>query len=226
MRCFVRWLLRLGIAIVALVIVAEVLLLGVNAVEQHHLRAILNLPRSEFVLEEPARLALDHVRIIDGTGGPAREDQSVVIDSGRIAYVGPASSRADLAGGKALDLNGRTVLLGLVGMHEHLFTMAPTFAPRGVEQSVLFSRRYLAAGVTTMRTAGSIAPEQDLAIKQKIDRRSRRPADFPHGSIFGRKPADFYVYARSGECGGSPSVRRPLGSAGYDLVQGLHDDHT
>ncbi len=192
MRHFLRWLLRLGIAIVALVIVAEVLLLGVNAVEKHRLEGIRNRPRSEFVIEEPARLALDHVRIIDGTGGPAREDQSIVIESGRITYVGPASSRPDLAGGKALDLTGRTVFPGLVGMHEHLFTMAPTFSPGGVEQSVLFSRMYLASGVTTIRTAGSMAPEQDLALKQKIDRREiAGPEVYPTAPYLEGKPPSF-----------------------------------
>jgi imidazolonepropionase-like amidohydrolase len=170
MRRFFRWLLRVGIAVVVLAVVAEVLLLGVNAVEEHHLKGILNLPRSEFVIEEPARLALDHVRIIDGTGAPTRQDQSIIIESGRITYVGPSSSRPHLAGETALDLTGRTVLPGMVGMHEHLFTMAPTLSMGGVEQSVLFSRMYLASGVTTIRTTGSMAPEQDLAIKQEIDR--------------------------------------------------------
>jgi len=194
MRRFLRWLLRLGIAIVVLVVVAEVLLLGANAVEKHRLKETLNLPRSEFVIQEPPRLALDHVRVIDGTGGPTREDQSVVIDAGRIAYVGPASSRPDLAGGKALDLTGRTVFPGMVGMHEHLFTMAPTFSPGGVEQSVLFSRMYLASGVTTMRTAGSMAPEQDLAIKQKIDQgEAAGPEIYPTAPYLEGKPPTFNV---------------------------------
>lgn len=191
-RWFFRWLLRLGIAVVVLIIVIVALLLVINAVEKHRLEAVLNLPRSEFVIEEPAKLALDHVRVIDGTGSAAREDQSVVIESGKITYVGPASSRPDLAGAKALDLTGRTVFPGMVGMHEHLFTMAPTFSPAGVEQSVLFSRMYLAAGVTTIRTAGSMAPEQDLAIKQKIDRGEiAGPEIYPTAPYLEGKPPTF-----------------------------------
>lgn len=192
MRRVLRWVVRVVIAITALVMVAEVLLLALSAVEEHRLKAILNLPRSEFVIEAQARLALDHVRVIDGTGGPAREDQSVIIDSGKIVYVGPASSRPDLADGKVLDLTGRTVLPGMVGMHEHLFTMAPTFSPQGVEQSILFSRMYLASGVTTIRTAGSMAPEQDLAIKKQIDHNEiAGPEIFPTAPYLEGNPPTF-----------------------------------
>ena len=191
-RWLFRWILRLGIAVVVLVVVAVALLLVVNAVEEHRLKGTLNLPRSEFVIEEPARLTLDHVRVIDGTGAAAREDQSIIIESGRITYVGPASSRPDLAGGKALDLRGTTVFPGIVGMHEHLFTMAPTFSQTAVEQSVLFSRMYLASGVTTLRTAGSIDPEQDLALKQKIDREEiAGPAIYPTAPYLEGKPPTF-----------------------------------
>lgn len=39
----------------------------------------------------PETVALLHVRVIDGTGGPAREDQTIVIEDGRIAAIGPSA---------------------------------------------------------------------------------------------------------------------------------------
>src|ERR1700678_553660 len=75
-----------------------------------------------FVREDAPVLVLEHVRVIDGTGAAANEDQRVVIDHGKIASVGPAMTGAALpSGAKALDLTGKTVFPGIVGMHEHLF---------------------------------------------------------------------------------------------------------
>src|SRR5437868_2199239 len=70
---------------------------------------------------------------------------------------------------------------GLVGMHEHLFyPIAPaSFA----EMAYSFPRLYLAAGVTTIRTAGSIEPYTDLEIKRAID-----AGKAPGPSIFASGP--------------------------------------
>jgi imidazolonepropionase-like amidohydrolase len=104
---------------------------------------------------------LEHLRVIDGTGAPAREDQTLFILDGKIAA-------HDRPGVQRIDLTGRTVFPGLVGMHEHLFYPAGG----GVfhEMPTSFPRLYLAAGVTTMRTAGSIEPYTDLEIKRDIER--------------------------------------------------------
>lgn len=85
--------------------------------------------------------------------------------------MGPSSQQPTIAWAKVWDLTGRTVFPGIVGMHEHLFTTAPNFGGKNgvIQQATVFPLLYLAAGVTTMRTAGSIAPEKDLAAKHKID---------------------------------------------------------
>ena len=116
-------------------------------------------------------VALAHVRVIDGTGAAAREDQTVVISGGRILSAGPAASTPPPAGAKVMDLDGYTVIPGLVGMHDHLFY------PGGNGYNELdFSapRLYLAGGVTTIRTTGSIEPYTDLSLKRLIDA-SRAP---------------------------------------------------
>jgi imidazolonepropionase-like amidohydrolase len=127
-----------------------------------------------FVAVDGPLVVLRHVRVVDGTGRPARDGQTIVMRDGRIAAVG-----ADLpvpVGAKVLDLHGRTVIPGLVGMHEHLFYSAKLVAgPAGFKESFLaeqafsFPRLYLAAGVTTARTAGAIEPYLDLAMRRQID---------------------------------------------------------
>lgn len=42
----------------------------------------------EFVRVQAPRIVLAHVRVIDGTGGPAAEDQNVVIEGARITAIG------------------------------------------------------------------------------------------------------------------------------------------
>jgi len=122
-----------------------------------------------FVTVDAPVVALLHVRVIDGTGAAPREDQTIVIDHGRIAAVGPAASTIAPAGAQTLDLSGQTVIPGLVGMHEHLFYPSGAGIPMYNEQAFSFPRLYLATGVTTARTAGSLEPYTDLNMKRLID---------------------------------------------------------
>src|SRR5258708_35670921 len=66
-------------------------------------------------------IALTHVRVIDGTGAPARDDQTLIISGGKIQSIGPSGSAPVPADAKVLDLHGYSVLPGLVGMHENMF---------------------------------------------------------------------------------------------------------
>ena len=127
---------------------------------------------------QSARVVLAHVRIIDGTGAPAVEDQNIVIEAGKIAAVQKGADVPPAADTTILDLRGYTVIPGIVGMHNHLFYIArPNLdsrrhfeEPLAVPQ-MMFSapRLYLAAGVTTMRTTGSVEPYADLNLKRDID---------------------------------------------------------
>jgi imidazolonepropionase-like amidohydrolase len=127
-----------------------------------------------YVSEDSAVLVLDHVRIIDGTGAAPSEDQRIDIAGGKIVRVQSAQLRAGYpAGAKILNLAGRTVIPGLVGMHEHLFYTTPAGLSDGVpfwnQAMDSAPRLYLASGVTTARTAGSLAPYADLDLKKMID---------------------------------------------------------
>src|SRR6266702_4505734 len=74
-----------------------------------------------FVSVDAPVIALVHVRVINGTGAPPAEDQTIIIDHGKIAAVGSASSTPVPSGAQRMDLANHTVIPGLVGMHEHLF---------------------------------------------------------------------------------------------------------
>ena len=115
------------------------------------------------------RVALTHVRVIDGTGAAALEDQLILISGGQIRALGPTSSTKVPEETQILDLNGYTVLPGLVGMHDHMFFPMGGNPPMYSDMGTSFPRLYLALGVTTIRTTGSVAPYTDLEIKKLID---------------------------------------------------------
>ena len=120
-----------------------------------------------FVKVDAPVVALTHVRVIDGTGAAAREDQTVVLKNGKIDSVGDASGANVPKDAQVIDLHGYSVIPGLVGMHDHMFY------PMGDgifgEMAYSFPRLYLAGGVTTIRTTGSLEPYTDLELKKLID---------------------------------------------------------
>jgi len=135
---------------------------------------------AEFVTIDSPLFVLNHVRVIDGTGAPAKDDQAIVIADGKIQSIGPAASAQVPPGAQQMERSGYTVIPGLVGMHNHLY-YTDSFAVQVVDGKVgepgLFiaeipytaPRLYLAAGVTTMRTTGSVEPYSDLKVKSRID---------------------------------------------------------
>lgn len=122
------------------------------------------------VVTEPDRpVAITHVMVVDGTGAPARPDQTVIIDHAKIVAAGPASRIKAPASAQVIDGRGKSLTPGLVGMHEHLFYASPVAGPPiAIEQFVTAPRLYLASGVTTARTAGSMDPYGDLELKRGI----------------------------------------------------------
>jgi imidazolonepropionase-like amidohydrolase len=70
-------------------------------------------------------------------------------------------------GAEVFDVAGRTVIPGLVGMHEHLFY---EMSRKGVWLAQEpFAALYLASGVTTIRTGGTTNFAEDLRVKRRID---------------------------------------------------------
>jgi imidazolonepropionase-like amidohydrolase len=124
------------------------------------------------------RVVLEHVEVVDGTGNAPVFDRKIVIEGGRITAITPGADVRDSAGVTVLDLRGRAVIPGIVGMHDHFwYQVRPnlhadgTYEGPAIRQEMAFSapRLYLAAGVTTLRTAGSVAPYADLWLKRNIE---------------------------------------------------------
>src|SRR5580692_7601573 len=88
-----------------------------------------------YISEDAQAWVLIHARVIDGTGAAPAEDQRIDIEGGKITRVQSAKLKnAYPPGAKILDLTGKTVIPGLVGMHEHLFYPTPGDGTPGYQQ--------------------------------------------------------------------------------------------
>ncbi len=134
-----------------------------------------------FVTVSAPVFVMSHVQIIDGTGAAPLQDQAIVIANGKIQSIGPAATVHAPAGAQQFDRAGYTIIPGLVGMHDHLYYTDSVSVQRGADGKIgepglyvaeipyTAPRLYLAAGVTTLRTTGSVEPYTDLKVKQRID---------------------------------------------------------
>lgn len=110
--------------------------------------------------------------LIDGKGNPAKAHQTVIISHGKINWVGDDSKAIIPKAAKTIDLNGKALMPGLVMLHEHMYMSAHSMETRQAnarQLPITFPRLYLAAGATTIRTAGNIEPYSDISIKRDID---------------------------------------------------------
>lgn len=149
-------------------LIAVSLLFTSAAFSQEH--AALSPTVREYVKVDSPVVAITHVRVIDGTGAAPRADQTLVLRRGRIEAIGDSSTAKIPAGAKVLEFKGYSVIPGLVGMHDHIYYPAPLEAlPMYPEHASSFPALYLAGGVTTIRTTGSVEPYTDLELKRLID---------------------------------------------------------
>jgi len=135
-------------------------------------RPVLAEAVRRYVTVDRPVVALTNVRVIDGTGRPLLDNQTVIIAGTAIQDVGPTARVAIPRDAHVLDLRGRTVIPGLVGMHEHLYFsvyLDENGMPAHQDMRYSFPRLYLAAGVTTIRTAGAKNVYSDLNLRNAID---------------------------------------------------------
>ncbi len=127
----------------------------------------LSAETKSFVTYNQGVYILQNLTLIDGTGGPVKINQDIILTGEKITAVG-----ADLPipkGATILNMEGKSAMPGMVMLHEHLFYPKTTPGIYGVDQmSYSFPKLYLAGGVTSMRTAGSIIPQADINIKRAI----------------------------------------------------------
>jgi len=124
----------------------------------------------QFISVQADTIALTHALVVDGTGGLPKANQTIIITKGYIMNVGGSDKIKIPASAKVIDCMNKTVIPGMIMMHEHLFygeSVPPQYL--GLEMPVSFPRLYLAGGVTTMRTAGSVETYTDLNIRNHIN---------------------------------------------------------
>jgi imidazolonepropionase-like amidohydrolase len=124
-------------------------------------------PLRNYIKHSEPVIALTNVRVIDGTGAAAKEKQTLVIRDGNIAQMGDAATVKPPEGAAVIDLTGKSVIPGLIMVHEHLYY--PTGGSVYAQLGASFVRLYLAGGVTTMRTGGNVNGVMDIKMKQEIE---------------------------------------------------------
>ena len=108
-------------------------------------------------------VALTHAKLIDGSGRAAQSDMTIIIRGEKIVAVGPSKTTAAPAGARIIDATGKSIIPGIVGLHDHMYWGGMKYAGE------TYARLFLSAGVTTIRTTGSVDSYQELTLKRKID---------------------------------------------------------
>jgi imidazolonepropionase-like amidohydrolase len=129
-------------------------------------------PLRPFIAFDDSVIALTHCILADVIGLKAVPDQTVILRGGVISAIGSSSSISLPKEARVVDCTGKSLLPGLVLMHEHLYYPAYSMDPFYIhfkQLPVTFPKLYLACGATMIRTAGSIEPFSDLALKRDID---------------------------------------------------------
>ncbi|WP_290837630.1 amidohydrolase family protein [Flavobacterium sp.] len=139
--------------------------------------------KSKLIAYDQSEIVLQNARIVDVVKGIVLDGQSILISSGKIKAIGKTGKLQVPKAAQIIDLKGKTILPGLVMLHEHMNynngAAVWQFHP------VSFPKLYLAAGITTLRTAGAENPMYDLNLKRKIDSgESIGPRMFVTGPMF------------------------------------------
>jgi imidazolonepropionase-like amidohydrolase len=98
--------------------------------------------------------------LLDGHGGHS-ERSGLVVEDGRIPAVGPVAATGSRGDGPVIDLQGRTLMPGMIDTHCHPgggdFDPAHENEPPGMQalRTVEAAQRTLRAGFTTIRSAGT-----------------------------------------------------------------------
>jgi len=114
--------------------------------------------------------------LIDGTGAAAVPNSAMIIDAGRITWIGAASGLKVPAGAEVVDLAGRFVMPGMINLHGHIGVTkdAMTLDTKGYSRQTIEHdlKTYASYGITTMLSLGL---DKDDIFAVRDQQRNSRP---------------------------------------------------
>jgi len=122
-------------------------------------------------------ILLDNALVFVGDGKAPLLNYSVLITGERISKIGPVGTIAVPLGTIVIDLDGHSIMPGIVGLHNH------THMPGVRLMKYTAPRLYLAAGVTTIQTTGSADASGEIELARLIDN-----GDVPGPTLFSTAP--------------------------------------
>src|SRR6266853_1502734 len=110
--------------------------------------------------------------LIDGSGRAPVTDAAMIVDNGRIHWVGEDATLKAPAGAETIDLSGKFVMPGIINLHCHLGNVvdltqdSKNFTRENVEKDL---STYASYGVTTVLSMGT---DQDLIFRIRDEQRA------------------------------------------------------
>jgi imidazolonepropionase-like amidohydrolase len=115
--------------------------------------------------------------LIDGTGHAELPNAAMILENGRIAWVGPAAKLKPPPAAPVTDLQGKYMMPGIINLHVHLGATIGLdqnekfFTVENVEKDL---KTYASYGVTTVLSMGT---DKDSIFKIRDEQRAGRPTE-------------------------------------------------
>ncbi len=120
---------------------------------------------------------LKNFTLIDGTGRAPQSGAAMIVDNGRITWVGPVAQLKAPATAETIDLSGKFVMPGIINLHGHLGNVvglkqdAKFFTNENLEKNL---KTYASYGVTSVLSMGT---DQDMVFPFRDAQRAGRPME-------------------------------------------------
>jgi imidazolonepropionase-like amidohydrolase len=120
---------------------------------------------------------LKNFTLIDGTGRAPLPNAAMILENGRIAWVGPEAKLKPPPSAPITDLQGKYIMPGIINLHVHLGATIGLdqnekfFTPENVEKDL---KTYASYGVTTVLSMGT---DKDSIFKIRDEQRAGRPTE-------------------------------------------------
>jgi len=120
---------------------------------------------------------LKNFTLIDGTGHAPLAHAAMILENGRIAWVGPEAKLKPPPSAPVTDLQAKYIMPGIINLHVHLGATVGLdqnekfFTPENVEKDL---KTYASYGVTTVLSMGT---DKDSIFKIRDEQRAGRPTE-------------------------------------------------